>query len=76
MSFLSFLQVVLRIITFQLRKIHYVHVIYIYIYIKRKYNVKLNTVTSVTSVVLRLFTIIIIIELYTDRRRGDARETD
>lgn len=71
MSFLSFLQVVLRIITFQLRKIHYVHVIYIYI--KRKYNVKLNTVTSV---VLRLFTIIIIIELYTDRRRGDARETD
>lgn len=49
------------------------HVIYIYIYIKRKYNVKLNTVTSV---VLRLFTIIIIIELYTDRRRGDARETD
>lgn len=73
MSFLSFLQVVLRIITFQLRKIHYVHVIYIYIYIKRKYNVKLNTVTSV---VLRLFTIIIIIELYTDRRRGDARETD
>lgn len=49
------------------------HVIYIYIYIKRKYNVKLNTVTSV---VLRLFTIIIITELYTDRRRGDARETD
>lgn len=75
MSFLSFLQVVLRIITFQLRKIHYVHVIYIYIYIyiKRKDNVKLNTVTSV---VIRLFTIIIIIELYTDRRRGDARETD
>lgn len=36
----------------------------------------MSNLRLVTSVVTRLFTIIIIIELYTDRRRGDARETD